>query len=69
MKENRFLVEPAEDPNFIYSMPFPENTSIQLANFNAENVTNKFEGSSMEELYNTINADVYKGYKNLNHML
>jgi len=55
--------------NFVYSMPFPENTSIELAQFNAENVTDKFKGDNMEELYNTINADVYRGYKTLKYML
>ena len=56
-------------PNFVHSMPFPENTSIELAQFNAENVTDKFKGDNMEELYNTINADVYRGYKTLKYML
>lgn len=55
--------------NFVHSMPFPENTSIELAQFNAENVTDKFKGDNMEELYNTINADVYRGYKTLKYML
>ena len=70
-KTERFNQEVDTDniPNFVYSVPFPENTSIELANFNAENVTDKFKGDNMEELYNTINADVYRGYKTLKYML
>jgi hypothetical protein len=64
-----FLVPNELEPNFIYSVPFPENTSIELAQFNAENVTDLFKSNNMEDLYNNINADVYKGYKTMKYML
>jgi len=64
-----FLVPNDLDANFIYSVPFPENTSIELAQFTAENVTDLFKSNNMEDLYNNINADVYRGYKTLKYML
>ena len=63
------LVPDNLDSNFIYSMPFPENTSIELAQFTAENVTDLYDVNSMEELYNNLNADPYQGYKSLKYML
>ena len=50
-------------------MPFPENTSIELASFTAENVTDLYDADNMENLYDTINADIYRGYKTLKFML
>ena len=50
-------------------MPFPENTSGELPLFTAENVTNKYDANNMQDLYDTINNDVYKGYKTLKYML
>jgi len=64
-----FLVPNELESNGIYSMAFPENTSIELAQFNAENVTDLFKSNNMEDLYNNINADVYRGYKTLKYML
>jgi len=66
---SKFLVPNELDSNAIYSVPFPENTSIELAQFNAENVTDLYRATNMEDLYNTINADVYRGYKTLKYML
>ena len=57
------------ESNAIYSVPFPENTSIELAQFTAENVTDLFKSNNMEDLYNNINGDVYRGYKTLKYML
>jgi len=64
-----FLVPNDLESNGIYSMAFPENTSIELAQFNAENVTDLFKSNNMEDLYNNINADVYRGYKTMKYML
>lgn len=64
-----FLVPNDMDSNAIYSVPFPENTSIELAQFTAENVTDLFKSNNMEDLYNNINADVYRGYKTMKYML
>jgi hypothetical protein len=64
-----FLVPNEIDSNVIYSIPFPENTSIELAQFNAENVTDLYNANNMEDLYNNINADVYRGYKTMKYML
>jgi hypothetical protein len=64
-----FLVPTQLESNAIYSVPFPENTSIELAQFNAENVTDLFKSNNIEDLYNNINADVYKGYKTMKYML
>lgn len=66
---NNFLVPNELESNSIYSMPFPENTSIELASFTAENVTDLYDADNMENLYNTINADMYRGYKTLKYML
>jgi hypothetical protein len=68
-KSSDLLVPNDLEPNFIYSMPFPENTSIELAQFTAENVTDLYDANSMEELYNNLNADAYQGYKSLKYML
>jgi hypothetical protein len=64
-----FLVPNNLDSNAIYSVPFPENTSIELAQFNADNVTDLYKADNMENLYNNINADVYRGYKSMKYML
>ena len=63
------LVSDNIEPNFIFSMPFPENTSNELPVFTAEDVVNKYDASNMGDLYNTINADMYRGYKTLKYML
>jgi hypothetical protein len=65
----KFLVPNDLDSNAIYSVPFPENTSIELAQFNADNVTDLYNADNMEDLYNNINADVYRGYKSMKYML
>jgi len=67
--DNNLLVTNELESNSIFSLPFPENTSLELNNFTAENVTNKYDADNMEDLYNTINADVYRGYKTLKYML
>lgn len=64
-----YLVPNELESNVIYSIPFPENTSIELAQFTAENVTDLYKSNNMEDLYNNINADVYRGYKTLKYML
>lgn len=66
---NNFLIENDLESNTIFSIPFPENTSGELPLFTAENVVNKYDAHNMQDLYNTINNDVYKGYKTLNYML
>jgi hypothetical protein len=68
-EDDNLLVPNNLEPNFIYSVPFPENTSIELANFTAENVTDLYDANNMEDLYNNINSDVYRGYKTLKYML
>jgi hypothetical protein len=65
----KFLVPNDMDSNAIYSVPFPENTSIELSQFTAENVTDLYNSQNMEDLYNNINADVYRGYKTMKYML
>ena len=67
--DNNFLIDHDLESNVIFSMPFPENTSGELPLFTAENVTNKYDANNMQDLYDTINNDVYKGYKTLNYML
>ena len=67
--DDEFLIPNELESNSIYSMPFPENTSIELANFTAENVANLYDADNMENLYNTINADMFKGYKTMKYML
>jgi hypothetical protein len=67
--DDEFLIPNELESNSIYSMPFPENTSIELGNFTAENVANLYDADNMEDLYNTINADMFKGYKTLKYML
>jgi hypothetical protein len=64
-----FLVPNKLESNATYSVPFPENTSIELAQFNAENVTDLYNADNMENLYNNINADVYRGYRTMKYML
>jgi hypothetical protein len=64
-----FLIPNNLDSNSIYLVPFPENTSIELAQFTAENVTDLFKSNNMEDLYDNINADVYRGYKTMKYML
>ena len=68
-KKIDFLIPNNLDSNSVYSMPFPENTSIELASFTAENVTDLYDADNMENLYDTINADIYRGYKTLKFML
>jgi len=67
--QDEFLVPNDLESNSIFSMPFPENTSIELANFTAENVADLFDADNMGDLYNNINGDVYRGYKTLKYML
>jgi len=66
---NNFLIQNDLESNAIFSMPFPENTSGEIPLFTAENVANKYDANNMQDLYDTINNDVYKGYKTLNYML
>lgn len=68
-KNNNFLVPNDLDSNSIFTIPFPENTSIELANFTAENVTDLYDADKMDDLYNSINADPYRGYRTLKFML
>ena len=67
--QDEFLVPNDLESNSIFSMPFPENTSTELANFTAENVTDLFDADNMGDLYNNINGDIYRGYKTLKYML
>ena len=68
-KNNTYLVPNDLNSNSIFSIPFPENTSIELANFTAENVSDLYQDDNVTDLYNNINADMYKGYKTLKFML
>jgi hypothetical protein len=67
--DTNFLVPNDLDSNATYSVPFPENTSIELAQFNADNVVNLYNANTMEDLYNNINSDVYRGYRTMKYML
>jgi len=67
--QDEYLIPNDLESNSIFSMPFPENTSIELADFTAENVADLYNADNMEDLYNNINADMYRGYKTLKYML
>ena len=57
------------EPQFFNPVEFPENTSYELKPFTSDTVTNMFEANTISGLYDTINADIYKGYKNNDYML
>jgi len=52
--------------NYVYQLEFPENTSDELPQFNADSVAQIYNVDNITSLYDTINADTYKGYKQLN---
>jgi len=68
-KNNSYLIPNDLNSNSIFSIPFPENTSIELSNFTAENVSDIYHNDNVADLYNNINQDMYKGYKTLKFML
>jgi hypothetical protein len=51
------------ESNYINQPEFPENTSTMLPNFNGDNVAQLFPVDNITKLYDTINSDIYKGYK------
>jgi hypothetical protein len=51
------------ESNYINQPDFPENTSTMLPNFNGDNVAQLFPVDNITKLYDTINSDIYKGYK------
>ncbi len=57
------------EPNYVNLLDFPENTSIEIKPFTAENVTSLFEGDTITNLYNNINRDIFRKFKNSTYML
>ena len=57
------------EPHFFNPIDFPENTSYELKPFTSDTVTNMFQANTIGGLYDTINADIYRGYKNNDYML
>jgi hypothetical protein len=56
---------PLIESNYINQLDFPENTSDELPIFNADTVSQIYKVDNITSLYNTINADIYKGYKTI----
>jgi len=57
------------EPNFFVPFEFPDNTSLELKTFTSDTVMNMYQAKTIPDLYNTINADIYKQYKNNDYML
>jgi hypothetical protein len=53
------------ESNYINQLDFPENTSDELPIFNADTVSQIYSVDNITSLYNTINSDIYKGYKTI----
>jgi hypothetical protein len=63
---DQLLVEsPLIESNYINQLDFSENTSGELPIFTAETVSQMYDVDNITSLYNTINADIYKGYKTI----
>ena len=57
------------EPNFFSPLNFPDNTSLELKTFTSDTVTDMYQATTIPDLYNTINVDIYKQYKNNDYML
>jgi len=62
------LIPQTDIQNFVYQLDFPENTTGELPIFNGDNVEDIYPVDNITSLYDTINADVYKGYKQLDFL-
>jgi hypothetical protein len=51
------------ESNYVNQPDFPENTSTVLPNFNGDNVAQLYPTTTITNLYDTLNSDIYKGYK------
>jgi len=69
LDSNILIFPETDDPHFFYPIDFPENTSYELKPFTSDTVTDLFTSNTISGLYDTINADIYKGYKNNDYML
>ena len=56
-------------PNFTYSVDFPENTSYELRSITSDYITDMYESKPISDLYDEVNNDIFKGYKNNKYML
>ena len=57
------------EPNFFSPLNFPDNTSLELKTYTSDTVTDMYQATTIPDLYNTINVDIYKQYKNNDYML
>ena len=55
--------------NYFTSLDFPENTSYELQQITSDYVTDKYEANTIGELYDTVNKDIFKVYKNNTYMI
>ena len=63
-----FIKEPIVS-NYFTSLDFPENTSYELQQITSDYVTDKYHANTIGELYDTVNKDIFKLYKNNTYML
>jgi len=63
------IIKDIPEPNFFSPLEFPDNTSLELKPFTSDNVTDMYKANTISDLYNTINTDIYKQYKNNEYML
>lgn len=63
-----FIKEPIVS-NYFTSLVFPENTSYELQQITSDYVTDKYQANTIGELYDTVNKDIFKLYKNNTYML
>ena len=69
LDSNTLIFQETTDPHYFYPLEFPENTSYELKPFTSDTVTDMFSSDTISGLYDTINADLYRGYKNNEYML
>jgi hypothetical protein len=55
--------------NYFTSLEFPENTSYELQQITSDYVTDKYQADTIGELYDTVNKDIFKVYKNNTYMI
>ena len=60
------LILPDYESKYVNQLDFPENISVMLPKFNADNVAQIYNKDNITDLYNTINTDIYKRYKTYN---
>jgi hypothetical protein len=53
------------ESKYVNQLDFPENTSTVLPDFNGDNVAQLYpaNNNTITNIYDTINSDIYKGYK------